>query len=155
MSLIRRILAAGGLILALLTAPTAEATTCSVSAGGIAFGAYNPMGPLPLDSQGTVSYSCEGTVVASSIWIQLSAGSGGSFVTRRMAGPADSLVYNLYLDATQAIVWGDGTGGSQAYVELLPVGRASKNVPFYGRVLPLQDVAVGSYTDDVAVTILF
>lgn len=143
------------LVLALLSiSGSVQAAICSVSATSVSFGTYNPLSPLPDDADGSVSYTCQ-TTLPTTIWIYLSPGDSGSFLTRKMAGSGDHLFYNLYLDATRAVIWGDGGGGSQAYTDLLGIGTVSQTIPLYGRALPLQDVGVGGYSDAVAVTILF
>ena len=66
----------------------------------------------------------------------------------------DALSYNLYIDAARSTIWGDGTGGSSTQT-INMTGSHPSTLSIYGRVPPLQDVSMGSYSDSVMVTINF
>lgn len=66
---------------------------------------------------------------------------------------ADSLLYNVYLDAARTAIWGDGTQGSQIWVAPNPPVRTRINVPIYGRIPAGQNIGVGSYGDTLMITI--
>ncbi len=67
---------------------------------------------------------------------------------------SDALNYNLYLDAARTSIWGDGTGGTALFTVAIPSGKAV-NVTIFGRIPAGQDVAAGSYSDSIVVTIQF
>lgn len=142
--------------------------TCNVTATGVAFGVYNPLTGADLDSTGNVNFSCSKsdaldltTNFPYSIW--LSAGNGGTYVPRRMNAGANTMNYNLYRDAARTLIWGDGTGGSsvQAGSFTFPLTvlfgsvNRSSNHAIYGRLFGDQNVAVGSYADNITVTVMF
>jgi spore coat protein U-like protein len=71
-----------------------------------------------------------------------------------MLSGSERLYYNLYLDPGRSTVWGDGTGGTGQYsVSKTKNDWLNLNIPVYGRVPPAQDVAPGSYSDLIVVTV--
>jgi spore coat protein U-like protein len=132
------------------------AGACTVSATGVAFGAYDPMSPAPDDSAGDVTLVCHpsvhGPVVA------LGAGIAGLLSPRAMSSGAATLDYNLYTSAAYSLVWGDGVGGS-ATVTLsggtVSAGQRTFTRTIYGRIPPGQQVPAGTYTDTIMVTVIF
>jgi spore coat protein U-like protein len=86
--------------------------------------------------------------------ISLSAGGGGSFFPRTMAGPAGSVLnYNLYSDGGRTTVWGDGTGGSASLSGSFGAGIPS-TFTVYARIFRNQrGVAAGLYSDSIMVTV--
>ncbi len=133
--------------LALAAAQPAAAQTCrNVSTTPVSFGSYNVFSPTPLDAAGSISYQCPAVL---SPVISLSTGASGSYNPRQMTGLC-ALQYNLYLDAARTVIWGNGSSGTS--VLNAPSG-GNMTVSVYGRVFPLQDVAVGSCSDSVVVTI--
>jgi spore coat protein U-like protein len=133
--------------LALALAAQHAAAGCTASAQGVAFGAYNPLSGAAVDGVGNVAVSCD---VATAYTVALSPGSG-SYAARTMTSGAHRLGYNLYVDATRAVVWGDGTAGSAA----VPGLGTAANHTVYGRIPGIQNVDVGSYTDTITITLTF
>jgi spore coat protein U-like protein len=139
-------------------ADSALALTCSVSAIATSFGTYNPFSAVPLDSAGSVTVTCEQLLISIlvSYSIQLSSGASGGYAPRRLAGPGYQLDYNLYTNAARSSVWGDGGGGTAVVSDgyllgiVVPVQRS---YTVYGRMPAGQNVAPGSYTDTITVTI--
>jgi spore coat protein U-like protein len=128
--------------------PARAAPSCKgLSVTPLAFGAYDVYGAAPLDSAGTISYSCPPPTTPSvTIDLGLAFGNG----RRRMAlgVGSDFLEYEVYVDAARTAVW------SSANAVAVPPGNGV-SVPFYGRVFPQQDVAVGAYSDTLVVTFNF
>jgi len=146
--------------LAALLRPCAHAavTTCTVTATGVAFGTYTPLTPIALTSTATLSVTCTVTTHRNTITIDLSTGASNRFTPRTMTSGANILNYNLYLDAADTQIWGDGTGGSVIdSITLIRVGGGTKsvsaNATVYGAVAALQDPAPGSYTDTITVSV--
>lgn len=146
---------------ATLASPSALAVvSCTASANGVVFGIYNPLNAAPLNSNGLVAVTCtllSGAATTVNMTVALSAGSSGSFAARTMRNGAQILNYNLYWSTAYAQVWGDGTGGSfygVATLQLTPGNptQAATGVT-YGRVVALQDVGAGNYTDTIVVTV--
>lgn len=139
--------------LALLCVKDAEAA-CDVATTNIHFGVYDVFSNSPKDSTATISVDCdEAPPPIVTIRIGPSSGSGG-FLPRQMrhATRTDRLSYNLFIDSSMSVVWGDGTGGTATVSH-----KVTKNktwvATLYGRIPSGQDVSAGSYSDTVSVTI--
>ena len=137
-------------VLAMALAATALPAwgACTVSAVGVVFGSYNTFGTAPVDSTGTVTVACD--ITSLTYTIGLSTGNG-TYATRMMNGPSATLSYNLYLDPTRLIVWGDGSAGTSLVAGVNP----GLTHTVYGRIPALQNVAPGSYSDTIVVTVSF
>ena len=76
-----------------------------------------------------------------------------------MLSGANPLNYNLYFDAAYTQVRGDGTGGSQTGGANFTLSNSNKTdsttSTIYGRAPALQDVAAGTYSDTITVTITY
>jgi spore coat protein U-like protein len=72
-----------------------------------------------------------------------------------MRRSSETLNYNLYRDSTRSTIWGDGTGGTQAYTQSNPQLNRNIRVDVFGRIPAGQDVTAGSYTATVTATIFF
>ena len=150
----KRYLAAGGLALAgvLAMALPASAALCFLSTTGVSFGTYSVFTTTPLDSTGSVSIFCIGDA---SVTVALDRGGAPTFTPRRMLQGTEALNYNLYLDAARTKIWGDGTGGSQLYVNSGVQSLRTVTVTIFGRVPAQQDVSAGSYSNSITATINF
>ena len=134
--------------------------SCSVSATGVAFGSYQPLSGLASNSTGTITVTCNPGVVSLlvSYTIQLGTGSGGSFAARSMDASGSHLMYQLYRDALDTQIWGDGTSGTYTVTDqyllgiLLPVTRTYS---CYGAIPARQSVNVGVYGDELSVLITY
>lgn len=140
-------------LLFLLSAHGAEAA-CNVGATNINFGAYDVFSNLPKDSTGTISVDCdEAPPPIVVIRIGPSFTSGG-FKPRQMRHTSrqDRLSYNLFIDSSMSVVWGDGTQGT-----MIVSNKVHKNkpwiTPYYGRIPAGQDVSAGTYSETLSVTI--
>ena len=130
---------------------------CTASASGVAFGTYTPLTILP--STGTITVMCTLVLGSSSATIDLSTGGSNTFSARTMFSGANTLSYNLYLDAAHSMVWGDGTGGSQpGTLTINGLGNVTANATIYA-LIPSQDPAaplpVNNYTDTIMVTVSY
>ena len=151
--------------LSALLAPLTQAATavnCTASAGGIAFGIYNPLSTLANTSTGTVKVTCNGSGTGSAnvtVNVTLSTGSSGSYATRKMFSGANTLNYNIYWSTAYNQIVGDGSGGSfagSAGPLVVPAGGSNfATGTFYGRIPASQDVAPGAYSDVIVVTVTY
>lgn len=142
---------------ALCLAPSqAEAASCSIgTVVGVALGGYDVFSSSPLDSAGSVTFSCTGVGANDVIYINLSRGGSSTFFPRRMTSGGSALEYNLFLDAARTQVWGDGTGGSSHYGPVKPPEGTNTSLTVYGRAPARQNISVGTYADPIVVTILY
>jgi spore coat protein U-like protein len=143
--------------LVVLWAPGSHAQLfgCDISTNAVPFGTYNVFASSPTDSTGSVSYSCF-LALSLNVRIYLGTGGAGGFSPRRMSSGGHTLNYNLFRDAARSTVWEDGSGTTSYHqVSILALVASAGTVTIYGRVPALQDVNIGSYTDDVVASIVF
>ena len=131
-----------------LLAATSPAAACTITATGVAFGTYDPKSSAPTSGFGTISLDCHPSAKP---LIALGAGLGGSLLQRRMRNGASGLMYNLYTDAGFSTVWGDGTGGTIA----VSAPKKTSSFTVYGQIPPGQNVAAGTYSDVLVITVVF
>lgn len=148
----KRIAGAAFAFVLLMCIPDRVEAACSISTTGVSFGPYNVFDTAPADSTGSVRYQCTGSVGI--LTISLGPGSGGTYQPRRMVSGTNTLNYNLYLDAARVLLWGDGSGGTSWFTAAAASGKAV-TVTVFGRIPAAQDVAAGTYTDTIVVTIQF
>ena len=146
---------------ALVAGTAGAATTCQIGATGLAFGNYDILASAPNDSQANVLVTCtrDGGPPGITVMMALTEGQYGSSINaRRMANtsmPGEFLAYGLYTDAGRSKVWGFSTGVNTMSSPMSVPNKDSASTTFiiYGRVPAQQDVAVGSYSDLVQVTV--
>jgi spore coat protein U-like protein len=131
----------------------AAANSCTIGSTGVNFGVYNPVGGADVLSNGLIVLFCTDS---SAIKVTLSRGSSKNYLARVMKNGKVQLSYNLYLDAATSTIWGDGTGGTQAYTDSHPPAGQIIALPVYGRIPAAQLQATnGSYSDTVVATLTF
>ncbi|MHC5717089.1 MAG: Csu type fimbrial protein [Nostoc sp.] len=136
-----------GIILNCTTALPAL-SQCTVNVNNINFGSYDVFNNSSTTTTGTITYNdCSS---ASSINIYLSKGNAPSYTPRQLknSNNNDVLNYNLYLDASGTLIWGNETNG-QYYTS----SASSGTVSIYGIIPAKQNVSVGRYTDTITATI--
>lgn len=142
-----------------------EAANCTVSSVGVNFGSYDPLAGAPDDSTGQVSITCtmvgNGKPETVAYSIELGAGNAGAYSPRRLLSGVDALLYNLFRDAGRSQVWGNGLSSTFTVGDSVTVGPGvgngtrSRSHTIYGRVPARQDVAPGSYSDTIVITLSF
>src|SRR5687768_10780403 len=97
-------------VIVLFVGGRADAAKCTVSTTSINFGTYNVFSSNPIDSMATLTYNCNGG--AQNVMVTLDAGDNGSFSARLLARNTERLSYNLFVDPSHSVVWGNGTAGT-------------------------------------------
>jgi spore coat protein U-like protein len=139
-----------------LTVNASVSANCLITAGTLAFGAYDPVftnASTDLTGSGTFTVAC--TKNASDVWIGMGLGlnaGAGTVRKMRIGATANYLDYELYREVARTNVWGDTQLTGVSYV---PTSKAPTTITVYGTVPQNQDVAVGSYTDTVVMTVNF
>lgn len=127
---------------------------CSLdSLTGPAFGFYDPLSFQPTTTLGSINLCCT-EMGSSSVLLELSTGHSGDATERSMVSGGNELVYNLFLDAAYAQVWGDGSNGTARYEVAQPADGCT-SLPVYGRMPARQPVPAGAYSDTLTVTLTF
>jgi spore coat protein U-like protein len=144
------------------TALAATTVNCTASAGGIAFGIYNPLSATATASTGSLRVSCSGSGTGSTsvtVNVSLSTGLSGTYGTRKMFSGSNALNYNIYWSTAYTQVMGDGSGGSFAGsagpFTVFAGSSTTVTGTMYGLIPASQDVAPGSYLDTITVTVVY
>lgn len=144
---------------ALALPPAARAATCSVSATELAFGTYRSNSATDVDTTADITVRCvdDGSGFDPAYTISIGPGLNGQWHPRAMRGDAAPLEYNLFVDASRLLVWGDGTGGTTAVSGLIDLpGTTTTTHTAYGTIPARQAaVAPGLYTDLLTITISY
>jgi spore coat protein U domain-containing protein, fimbrial subunit CupE1/2/3/6 len=162
-AVMRSTVALAALAVLLAAAAQAAVTTCTVSTTAVAFGTYTPL-QAALPATGAVNTVCTVTSHSNTISIALSQGHSANFATRQMTTLVGvttyTLNYNLYQNASDTTIWGDGSSANYP-AETVTLTRHGGNntittsTPVYGSVLAGQDPAPGTYGDTITVTVTF
>ena len=150
------------LLLAMQTvAQAAVSFSCTVSATSIAFGIYNPLSSSGDAAVGSWTVTCNAIGSGSATvagTLTLSTGYSGRYASRYMKSGTNTLLYNIYLTPSYAQIIGDGSAGTYApsdsgTVTAGQVYQVTGNM--YGFMPAAQDVAPGTYTDAIVVTVTY
>ena len=127
-------------------------TSCTIdSVSAVNFGTYDVFSPQSNNNGvGSLTISCRGG--NSAIIVELSSGQSNTFVSRAMRSGRNLLGYNLYTSAARNVVWGDGTGGSST----MGINKnRTTTLSVFGQIPAGQDVAVGTYADNITTVVNF
>jgi spore coat protein U-like protein len=127
------------------------ASSCSVSAGALAFGTYDPLSLTDKDATSTINVTCN---LLSPYTLKLDGGVINTDISAREMddGSSNRLGYQLYTTTLRTTIWGNGVTGST----IAGVGTGL-SIPHtvYGRIASGQNVPNGSYADTVTVSLDF
>ena len=141
-------------LMALVSAPAMAAFNCRLTTTPLGFGMYMPGTRSHLDMTAQLRVRCQGGQGVARV--TLGTGLSGNPLDRSMSSGSDVLRYNLFLNASHTIIWGDGAGATQAFTISHPKGRSVDYRPtIYGRIFSNQDPADGVYGDSILVTVEF
>src|SRR5262249_20109527 len=132
------------------TVSATNATTCSVSASTLNFGATGVLRSA-LDATSSVTVTCTN---AAPYTVALDGGLSGATnpTQRKMTQAGQTITYGLYQDAARTQPWGDSAGTNTT------AGTGSglaQSFTIYGRVPAQTTPAPGTYTDTVVVTLSY
>lgn len=132
------------------------ASGCSVSnITGVNFGGYDSLSPSPVVTAGTLTLCCDGLGPADFVTVDLGLGSSGNASERTLTQGSNKLAYNLYMDRTLTMTWGDGFDGTAHYGPVHPSNGSCSPIPVYGYMPAHQAVHAGSYSDTLTITLSF
>ena len=125
---------------------------CSItSASSLSFGTYDPTSAAPSTSVGSVAVWCLIPPALLEIGISGLNTSG----QRQLTGPStDVLQYNIYQDATYGQLLGDIGSGETIQIPF-PIIFVTYTRNYYARIPAGQDVASGSYTGSLVLSVSF
>lgn len=143
-----------------LWAQAASAQVCVTSTVLPIFGNYLASSPATT-AAGSVSVSCVVLgVLGQSVFYTVSLSPGGQAqgTQRRLGnGGASFLPYNVFCDSGYNQIWADGSSGTCTRTggQAGLLGTLLTVFPLYGRIPGGQFVPPGSYTDTIAVEVLY
>jgi len=134
---------------------TASVTnSCTISAGALSFGAYDPTSNTDASGSATLTLDCTKDASATITLDQGSNPTGASTDAapeRQLGNGTDYIAYFLYQDAGYTTAWGNTAGTGAGYTGT----GSSGNVTVYAKAAKNQNVSAGSYTDSVTATVTF
>lgn len=128
-------------------------SACSISAGNLAFGNYDPLSAVAKTGTSTVTVTCS---LSAPYNIALDAGLNGATVSARKmlitGGGLQTLNYALTRDLAGLLNWGTtvGTDTLAGVGTGLAVGHT-----VYGTIAAGQNQPIGSYTDTITATVTY
>lgn len=142
---------------ATMTVTATVISTCTINSGNLSFGNYDAIGTnatAPLNGTAAITATCtQGASATVDIDQGLNSSGSGNSMQRRMKGTGTNyLTYNIYQDSAHSKAWGTKTSGTAATITGTG-GTTPVALTAYGSVPGAQNVATGTYTDSVAVTI--
>ncbi len=129
-----------------------------MSTSGLAFGNYDPTSGSAVAANGSISFTCTYTGLGFTATLSISPGNSGSYTNRTLTFGAQSLNYNIYVNAADTEIFGGGTGsgvGGTYYYYLCYAGGGvvctggggqsgtQYVAPMYGLLPGGQDVSAG------------
>ena len=134
------------------TVSASVVASCSITAGDLAFGDYDPVEGADVTATSTIDVACSNGAG----WeVKLSTGAAADFTVREMSdGVSGTLEYNLFTEALHSNVWGDTSGGTASATGT--GSGSSQQSTVYGLILAGQStVPVGAYTDTITATVTY
>jgi spore coat protein U-like protein len=135
-------MAAAATAQAALTVSATVVSSCNVTGTtAVAFGNYDPTAAADnIAGAGSMTFRCtKGT--SYKLWIN---------GTRTMAGPVDSLPYLLFTDVPRTVTF---PASAAAATAVASTGNAPVTTNIYGRIVALQNVGAGAYTNTLQASV--
>jgi spore coat protein U-like protein len=116
------------------------------------FGAYDDASPESVLTTATIDLRCGGIGESSHAIVTAGPSANtGDYQTRELAHGDSRLRYQVYINPSRTIVWGDGTRDTQPVLVPGPADRRSFTV--YGGIFNGQSGEVGRYSDVLVITV--
>jgi spore coat protein U-like protein len=137
--------------LAMVAGAVPAGAQCSwrVLPSGINFGAYNVFGGASSTSTINGTVRCVGRY---DVTVSSTTGGAGVYNPRKMNGTAD---YNVYIEGSHTLIWGNGTAGTNVYAFQSGNGTNDYSGSAFGLVPGAQDLATGAYSDTLTSTLSY
>jgi len=127
-------------------------STCTVTATAMRFGEYSSGQAGTGDATSTVTATCSSDAA---VTVSANIGLHGASTQRKLSNGSHTLDYNMYTDADDTRIWGDGTGSTTMFGPATTSGRTA-TFTARGRIPGSQPADAGTtYTDTVTVTVSF
>jgi spore coat protein U-like protein len=143
------------LLFAVLLPLSAHAINCTWDTvpTNINFGNYLPLSGSAVTGTSAFQFTCTPPATAT---LMLSRGGSATYNPRTMTrttAPVSTASYNLFMDAANTIIWGDGTSGTQFLTFNSTPGNKKLAGTIYGTVPAGLNLRPGTYTDTIQATL--
>ena len=134
---------------------TTVAMACTISAGALTFGSYDPTASADNDATAAITSTCTAGGAAKITMSEGAApitGSTTAVPKRAMKTSGETpqmLAYHLYSNTDRTTVWGNTEGTGKA----ITADGSAQNFTAYGRIAQGQTVGAGTFSDSVLVTL--
>jgi spore coat protein U-like protein len=154
----------GLVVLACPVRAWAQLQSCTAALVPVAFGIYNPRATTDNTSTGSATVNCTGVLglgvtLLIGYDVRLGPGGSGNTLARQMRNASGrTLNYSLRANSSTGMIWGESNGGgivTNSGSWVLGLLTPPRLFTIYGRIPARQNVAVGSYSDSVLVTVSF
>lgn len=122
--------AAAVVALLVIAVPFSAQAACSLTSTTVLFGSYDIFSSTPLDTLGQIIFRCANN--DHNISISLDKGGAPTFDPRRLLNGANTLNYNLYLDAARTTIWGMAAAGHKTSSSKIQPTTEISAYPFTG-----------------------
>lgn len=125
---------------------------CVFSLSNLNFGIYqSPYQSTDVLSSSPISITCDSLSQGNTLTVKLYQGQSATF-DRYLSNGKDLLHYNLFLDSSRSVVWGDGTNGTSIYTTTI---QAQNDITIFSSIYKNQNVSPGNYQDSIVFEMSF
>ena len=136
-----------------IASPRTSDESCRLNTRPLNFGSYEDGSLSAVLTTATIDLICRGLGEAGR-FATVTAGPSsntGSYQTRSMRNGDSYLRYQVYIDPSRILVWGDGTQGTQPVI--VPQPGSNSTFTVYGGMFQEQNGEVGRYSDTLRITV--
>ena len=136
---------------------TAVVMSCTIDAGALTFATYDPTSASDNDAEVVITSTCSNggsATITMGVGGVSATGSTDAIPLRQLynsASGAPRLPYFLYQNAARDTVWGNTLDTGVAFTAV----EGTNSSTLYGRIPAGQTASVGSYNDNVSVTLTY
>jgi spore coat protein U-like protein len=132
------------------------AMSCTVNAGALDFLTYDPTAAGDNDASAVITSTCThggSAKITMGVGASVAAGSTNAIPLRQLHNSSDAskLPYFLYQNTGRDLVWGNTEDTGVGFTAVTGVNSST----LYGRIAAGETATVGTYLDNVAVTLTY
>lgn len=134
------------LLLILLCVVNVASANCLFNVNNLDFGNYHsPYQRTDLLSSSPIGVMCDSLSSGNTLTIKMYPGQSSNY-NRYLSNGKDNLYYNLFLDSSRSIIWGDGSNGTSTYNASI---TQNTNIMIFSSVFKNQNISPGIYQDSI------
>ena len=132
-------------------------SNCTITAGSMSFGSYDPLASTPIVTTSTIAVACTKGTTGATIGLdngQHHANATGGQQRAMISGATNFLSYDIWQNSSHSTFWGN-TAGTNTEAVPTPTSKVAQSFTAYGQIPTHQNVRLGSYADTVVATVNF